>query len=528
MPAGRPFYVTDRMRDWVDARNPAPARAPFLVDIAYSRQALMESPPQLISPEALISKLDSYSSNIARTRKLRKLASSTERKRPNHQLSVQETHSFSSNPFLSSDENNSAFINAVQSLYFTLRNQQAAMTLILEANERCQNVPIAFNIKDQLASSLLATLIQAIRGAADIGDYALILRLVLDAVIPFATAFSILYASPILHPRVFGEALVGLGQRTQCSTSKLKKLWNALLSTWSHPSNLLSAQPSAQELTAIMSGLARRGKIKAAIQLFYSHLNSTSYHTMTMHYTHDMEGERLVHSNHSIQPDAYTVTELLRILVDSIQEPNTIPFGNSDTSSSSLTLVVSQKTHEHNPSKDTSTFKTNHNTNDDQDDSHDDNDDDMDLDFGVFSKQQQVDNDASSPCWQWRETEALLNVIEEQHRYTLSDSTSFEPADLHRDTNPEQVQNHSRNILLNNHVYSAALKVNERAQALYGIHKHKGAQFARNIFHRMKVREFVLLFVCEIHVSSGGSILFFLKRRSAMYREPIYLRMSSL
>jgi pentatricopeptide repeat protein len=315
------------------------------------------------------------------------------------------------------------FINAVQSLYFTLKNQQAAM----QNQRRIQNTHLSMTIdqRDHLEKSLRNTLIQTVRGLADMGDYALLLKLLLDAVIPFATHFSKTYTITytndtigenvhILHPRIFGEALVGLGQRTLCSTSKLKKLWNAFTLYYSQQDLLFITPPSAVELTAMMTGLARRGKVKAALQLFYS---------MTRSHIEDESNETdNHHTSLIIPPDSYAICELLRILADSIQP----------------TTLLKKLELDHSTDLDT----------------------DTDTDADTMDIHEDYD---SSPCWQWRETIHILNWVEAQHPHSLS------------------------NPLLNNHVYSAALKVNEQAHLCYGMQKHKGALFALSLLDRMKV-----------------------------------------
>jgi pentatricopeptide repeat protein len=317
-------------------------------------------------------KLESYSSNIARTRK----------------------------------NNNTQFIHAVHSFYFNLRNQQDAIQKHHNLSNRSHT--ISTDQRDLLSESLKNTLIQAIRGLAELGEYTMILKL-LDAAVSLAREFSL----PILQPRIFGEAFLSLAQKTLCSTSKIKKLWNTFVSSYSTTDTFISScifitPPSAIELTAMMTALAHRGKVKAALQLFYSMTNLVG------------DTKNVTLSSVMITPDSYTVSEMMRILADSIP------------------LVVTT-THEPNDSE-TDSIK----------------EDSMETGIPI---QTNMDNF----CWQWEETIDILDWAE------------------------------SQTSILNNHVYSAALKVNDRAHILFGMKKHKSAQNALSMLDRMKVSPFCIL-----------------------------------
>jgi hypothetical protein len=86
-------------------------------------------------------------------------------------------------------------------------------------------------------------------------------------------------------------------------------------------------------------------------------------------------------------------------------------------------------------------------------------------------------NGSSSPCWQWNEAQTILK------EFAVAGKT-------------------------NNHVFAAALKVNQRAMERYQVpgRKHAGAKFAMSILEQMKVGR--TLFVFDIFSGASNRLIF--------------------
>ena len=86
-------------------------------------------------------------------------------------------------------------------------------------------------------------------------------------------------------------------------------------------------------------------------------------------------------------------------------------------------------------------------------------------------------NGSSSPCWQWNEAQTILK------EFAVAGKT-------------------------NNHVFAAALKVNQRAMERYQVpgRKHAGAKFAMSILEQMKVGR--ALFVFDIFSGASNRLIF--------------------
>ncbi len=98
--------------------------------------------------------------------------------------------------------------------------------------------------------------IQAIRLAASLNDYRLILQMVQQLVDRAQDA------GVSLHPRILGEAVRGL-TATSASIGKIKAVWNHSQSDCWKPS------VGALEVNAMLEALCQRGKIKVALDLYH-------------------------------------------------------------------------------------------------------------------------------------------------------------------------------------------------------------------------------------------------------------------
>eukprot|EP00978_Attheya_sp_CCMP212_P003400 scaffold7003_cov60-Attheya_sp.AAC.4 len=181
-----------------------------------------------------------------------------------------------------------------------------------------------------LREALSRSAIQAIRAAADAGDYGLIGRIV-HSVLEYGRSTTITSSSssgngnanhPLVEPRIFAEAIDGL-TRTKASMSKIKQIWTLLweahndkgnndndndTNTHQH-SKILSAPPSARELNVMIAAFVSRNKVRAALDLFLS----------------DMIPD----------PDSYTASTLFTMLANSIQDGQEASSSSSSSNSSS-------------------------------------------------------------------------------------------------------------------------------------------------------------------------------------------------
>ncbi|GAX13066.1 hypothetical protein FisN_2Hh576 [Fistulifera solaris] len=129
------------------------------------------------------------------------------------------------------------------------------------------------------------TVIQAIRLAASLNDYRLILQIVQQLVDRAQEA------GVSLHPRILGEAVRGL-TATSASVGKIRAVWNhSQIDCWKPAVGPL-------EVNAMLEALCQRGKIKVALNL---------YHAASL----------------SNDTDSYSLSILFRGLASSIQDEST-------------------------------------------------------------------------------------------------------------------------------------------------------------------------------------------------------------
>lgn len=247
-----------------------------------------------------------------------------------------------------------ALIGACNSLVYFLRDEaskfmslasSSSTSLSTEDSTSSKALPTiqaTILINDETTNSLREllemVLIQTIRASSEVGNFVLLNKIVVAAV-EYAHAFVVYVSSGVgssssedgetptsatalLQPRIFGEAIASIS-KTKASVSKVKSLWNYFVhdvarldiqklcppkeeseSSSSKPSNtsypssttILASPPAAYELNAVLSALADRGKVRAAIKLYRQFAVDTSL----------------------IEGDAYTASILFGMLSDSI------------------------------------------------------------------------------------------------------------------------------------------------------------------------------------------------------------------
>lgn len=297
--------------------------------------------------ELFRSKMESFSSNVSRLRV----------KRKRHMLNRSGNNSDrggKGEESIASIDN--ALIGACNSLVYFLRDEaikfmslasSSSTSLSTEDSTSSKALPTiqaTILINDETTNSLREllemVLIQTIRASSEVGNFVLLNKIVVAAV-EYDHAFvvyvssgvggsssssedgeTLTSATALLQPRIFGEAIASIS-KTKASVSKVKSLWNyfvhdvarldiqklcppkeELESSSSKPSNtsypssttILASPPTAYELNAVLSALADRGKVRAAIKLYRQFAVDTSL----------------------IEGDAYTASILFGMLSDSI------------------------------------------------------------------------------------------------------------------------------------------------------------------------------------------------------------------
>lgn len=329
-------------------------------------------------PKEIRDKFSSFYSNISRYRVERKRLTKSNKK--------------------SRSTVDNSIVSACSSLVYFLR-EEAEKLLMTK-----QQVEIGVEAAEFVRENLEMVLIQAVRGASEIGDFVLLPKLVYAAV-EYATVVANLYGVALLKPRVFGEAISSLS-KTKASTSKLKALWNFFINDVTNQNQAVLVQsPSAYELNSMLSGLARQGKVKAALKLYREIISDN--------------GESI-----RIEGDPYTASLLFSMLKESIHAG-----AASDSVWKEEKITLMRKLG-----------------------SIDVNDEEDKILAAEGSLLEE-----SSPCWQWNEALELLET--------------FSPSQL------------------NNHAYSALLKINERAAEEYceANLRHNGVKWGMAVLDKMKV-----------------------------------------
>ena len=241
--------------------------------------------PLTVHPDKLIQKLESFIPNISRNRMAKKKR--TKRTLDSKPPARRESMSYNVND---------ALINACTSLVYFLNNEADSLNTLDD-----HQLQLLTQTVESIREVLEMVLVQAVRAASEVGDFVLINKLI-HAAVGYATAVALKTntTSPLLTPRIFGEAITSMS-KTKASHSKVKSLWNLFLNDVASNSSqrrILSSPPSSYELNAMLSSLSERNKVSAALTL----------------YRHMIEDENVV----KIEGDAYTASILFGMLADSI------------------------------------------------------------------------------------------------------------------------------------------------------------------------------------------------------------------
>ena len=305
--------------------------------------------PLTVQPDKLIQKLESFIPNISRHRMVKK-----KKKRTTLESTKAGEESKSYNV-------NDALINACTSLVYFLNNEADSLNTS-DDDQQLQLLTTTETI-ESIRQVLEMVVVQAVRAASEVGDFVLINKLIHAAVgYAIAVAHKTNTTSPLLTPRIFGEAITSMS-KTKASHSKVKSLWNLFLndvvannysksSSSSSSPQILSSAPSSYELNAMLSSLSERNKVSAALTLYRQMVD-------------DNENEV------NIEGDAYTASILFGMLADSIGNG-----GVRNTNSNGRRVVDNNN--------------NNNNNNFVADD---------------------MRNGDISPCWQWNEALRLLDTF---------------------------------------------------------------------------------------------------------------------
>ena len=227
--------------------------------------------PLSVEPIKLHEKLTSFASNINRLRSRRRGSPKQARKRDSDDI-----------------------INACSSLIYFMSDETAKLS--------SSSLDVSWNDAaiESIRGVLESSLIQSTRALSEVGDFVLISKLAHSAG-DYAAALADRtgVSTGFIPPRVFGEAIASLS-KTKASISKIKSLWNYFtLDVAPAEPAVLSSGPGAYEMNAMLTSLADRGKVSAALKLY--RLMSGA----------DDSGLR-------IRGDAYTSSIMFGMLADSI------------------------------------------------------------------------------------------------------------------------------------------------------------------------------------------------------------------
>lgn len=340
---------------------------------------------------------------------------------------------------------------------YSLSHYLSSNTIDNEENGRIQSKIKIFDDKEvddndgeeenfiaRITEVLERCLVPAIRQAGESNDYRMILRLISGS-IGFAND------RPILTPRIFGEALNALSLTT-ANVGKVKSVWNTMIGNANDSSSLgtpteevdsshlplfLNRPPTAFELNTYLKSLAARGKWKACVD---------AYRTHCMRQLEDST-ESLSHVY--IQPDAYTISILLSILADSIsQDQNMCDPVEFSTVRTGAMPTVKHGVHDH-----------------------------RSVQSATEQLRSKMESLTYSTCWQWNIAVEILGALPDSDHNGMS---KLEEGKIE---------------WRSNHVYSALLKLQEKAQDLCdgknnssGQHKN-GPELTMSILDDMIQRE---------------------------------------
>ena len=215
------------------------------------------------------------------------------------------------------------------------------------------------SIQQQLVVSCERAIIQALRVAGETGDYRLIISLIES---------SIIYANnhSILTTRIFGEAIQILASQTSSNVSKIRHVWNLLVTASEfNDETFLRGNITAFELNVMLKALASRGKVGPCLDLYRKHTSTTK--------------KRQSSSRVIITPDPYTASTLFTILKDSIRadQRNSLKNHQEIVDSNAATSTNSKPT----------------------------------TSSSLGAKLAELASPATSPCWQWNTAIELISSL---------------------------------------------------------------------------------------------------------------------
>jgi pentatricopeptide repeat protein len=193
-------------------------------------------------------------------------------------------------------------IKAAWSLVYFLTNHSVDLQTLVDLDDLKHH-------REDLVNLLERCVTQAIRRAGEGRDYKLILKLI-DASVQFADR------SPVLTPRIFGEAIEALSQRTDANVAKIKSVWIKMVSLQQQENSLpsyLTSHPTAYEFNIYLKALVTRGKFTACVDTFRHHTDRRSKKSIRR--KADSSAPVMY-----IQPDAYTASILFSMLGETIRQ----------------------------------------------------------------------------------------------------------------------------------------------------------------------------------------------------------------
>jgi len=298
-----------------------------------------------------------------------------------------------------------------------------------------------------LRDAMNRALIQAIRASADFGDYNMIYKLIhlsisyaqhiskkfqikskdsIDKDIHETTATTT--PALLLEARIFGEAITEL-QRTKASVSKLKNMWSLYMKVALFDNNSNGNSNSGND-DGVNNNNDENERLES-VRVLATQPGAFELNSMLL----ALSNRGKVRAALSLYKEHTDTNYIDKNNTDNQQE-NGIHIQIDEFTASTLMTILSESIASdaipHQP------------TTSQIDDSN---------------KNKKSSSSKVSPCWQWREAESILDDLEMM-----------------------------QTIKLNNHVYAAALKVNEQASDLYRYpgNRHLGAYAAMSILERMK------------------------------------------
>jgi len=187
--------------------------------------------------------------------------------------------------------------------------------------------------------------VQAIRAAASVNDYRLILQL-MESVRNYCASRAVASSNVIdktavrLDPRILGEAVAALGQKTTVRPGRITKLWNEWTGATADNTTTNSTNGSAtiaatavvtpREGNAYLQALIAKGRLRGALE---------QYHKWKDDF--DNNNNRDSTSN-NILTDAYTCSLLINALTESIADDDGAKKQTAKSFSSPLVLQYSE------------------------------------------------------------------------------------------------------------------------------------------------------------------------------------------